>query len=264
VQNQEESVEALVELGLTHLQAKVYIALVCLETATAREIHKSSKIVRPNVYRMLSELEEKDLIERVIGKPTKFRPIPPNEAISILLKKRREKTCLLEKKAIQKLRKLQKNDIETSFADMDSQFILLSKGETNPMAEFNRLREAVANAQKSVMSLTNFELFRRIKYVDEQSWKRAIQMGVKLKFITDKRLKERQINLDSALINNDNFEIRWTNTPPPTSLLLVDKKEAFFRIGIDLTSPVLLATAPQLVETLEDYFETKWKALEHN
>jgi sugar-specific transcriptional regulator TrmB len=261
VQNQEEQIESLVELGLTHLQAKVYVALVCLETATAKEIHKSLNIARPDIYRMLSDLEEKDLIERVISKPTEFKPIPPNKAISTLLQRREEKTRVLRKKATQAFRKIQHNNKGKALADVGSRFILLPRSETNPMANFNRLGEAVANAHNSVMSLTNYELFRKIKYTDEQNWKKAAEKGVKLKFITNKTLKKPKINLDPSLRHNDNFEIRWINTPPPTSVLLVDEKEAFFRMGSNLKSPVLLSLVPSFVTMMKDYFETKWKSL---
>jgi sugar-specific transcriptional regulator TrmB len=265
VQNQEEQIESLVELGLTHLQAKVYIALVCLETATAKEIHKSLNIARPDIYRMLSDLEEKDLIDRVISKPTEFKPTPPNEAISTLLRRKEEKTRLLRKKATQAFRKIQRNNKETAFADVGSRFILLSRSETNPMADFNRLREAVAKAQNTVAALTNFALFKNIKYMDEQVWKNAVERGVDFRFITNntsnKRSEEKQVNIDSALKNSGNFQIRWTSTPPPTSFLLVDDKKVFFRMGLDLKSPVLLSFVPSFVAMAEDYFETKWKSL---
>jgi sugar-specific transcriptional regulator TrmB len=266
VQNLEEPVEALVELGLTHLQAKVYVALLCLETATAKDIHKSSNIARPDVYRMLSELEEKDLVERVISKPTKFRPIPSNDAVAILLRKRNERNHQLQKKAILALSKLQNNGNVAQSLLENPQFILLSKSETNPAAHIDRLGEAVANAQKSVMCLTSFQLFMKAKYRDEQNWKKAVERGVKFKFIISGASENQQIkhSLDPVLRNNENFEIRLNTKPPSACVLLVDDKESFCRIGLTLESPVLLSLSPHYVAMMKDYFETKWKSLEDN
>jgi len=260
--NQEEIIEALVELGLTHLQAKVYMALVELKSATARDIHTFSNVARQDVYRLLSDLEEKDLVERIIAKPKKFRPIPPDDAISILLQRRREKNRSLGKKAIRVFQKLDKN-IETSFPDMGAQFILLSKSETNPLAHINRLEEAVDNAKTSVMSLTTLQLFMQIKYTHEQIWKKAVKRGVEFKFIIDDAttINRNKLDLDPALRNTDNFKIRWASTPSPASVLLVDEREAFFRTGIDPKSPVLFSTDPFFVVMIKDYFETKWKSL---
>jgi sugar-specific transcriptional regulator TrmB len=260
--NQEEFIEALVELGLTHLQAKVYVALVELKSATARDIHRFSNVARQDVYRLLSELEEKDLIERIIAKPTKFRSIPPNDTISILLQRRREKNRSLGKKAIRVFQKLDKN-IETSFPDMGAQFILLSKSETNPIAHINRMEEAVDKAKTSVLGLTTLQLFMQIKYTHEQIWKKAVKRGVKLKFILydAATINRNKLDLDPALRNTDDFKIRWASTPSPASVLLVDEREAFFRTGIDPKSPVLFSTDPFFVAMIKDYFEMKWKSL---
>jgi sugar-specific transcriptional regulator TrmB len=260
--NQEEFIEVLVELGLTHLQAKVYLALMELKTATARDIHTFSNVARQDVYRLLSELEEKDLIEKIIAKPKKFRPIPPNDAISILLQRRREKNRSLEKKAIQVFQKLDSN-IETSSPDTGAQFILLSKSETNPLAHINRMEEAVDEAKTSVLSLTTLQLFMQIKYTHEQIWKNAVKRGVEFKFIMYEAsiINRSKLDLDPALRNTDNFEIRWASTPSPASVLLIDEREAFFRTGIDPKSPVLFSTDPFFVAMIKDYFEMKWKSL---
>ncbi len=46
----EEYVETLAELGLTHTEAKVYMALLSLKTAAANNIHKESNVARQDVY----------------------------------------------------------------------------------------------------------------------------------------------------------------------------------------------------------------------
>jgi sugar-specific transcriptional regulator TrmB len=263
VQNLEEPVEALVELGLTHLQAKVYVALLCLETATARDIHKSINIAQPDVYRLLSELEEKGLIERVVGKPAKFRSIPSKDAVAILLRRKNEQNYQMQKKAILALSKLENNSSVAQSFPESPKFILLSKSETNPATHIDRLGEAVANAQTSVMCLTSFQLFMKAKYSDEKSWKKAVERGVKFKFIISGTSENQRIkhSLDPVLRSNENFEIILTNTPPSACVLLVDNREAFCRIGLTLESCVLLSQAPHYVAMMKDYFETKWKSL---
>jgi sugar-specific transcriptional regulator TrmB len=263
----QDSVEALVDLGLTHLQAKVYVTLVSLGNATARDIHASSNIQRSDIYHVLSELEEKDLVERLIAKPTKFKPITPNEAVSTLLERRKEQTRALRKNATQALRELQNVDNgKTQALDMGSQFILLSKSKTNPSAHIDKLGEAVTNAQTSVMCLTSFPLFMKIKYMEEQNWKRGAKKGVKFNFIINGASEKRRtnLNLDPVLNNSDNFQIRLTCNPPSACLLLVDEKQAFCRIGLDLKSPVLLSLAPIYVAMMKDFFETKWKSLSND
>ena len=107
----DESIEILVELGLTHTEAKVYTALLCLKRATAKNIHRASKVARQDVYQLLSDLQEKGLIEKIIGKPAKFKPIPASDAVSILTERRNEQS--------QKLKKKQSNTLE--ILELDTQ-----------------------------------------------------------------------------------------------------------------------------------------------
>jgi sugar-specific transcriptional regulator TrmB len=262
---QEEYVETLAKLGLTHLQAKVYTALLSLKKANARNIQKQSNIARQDIYRILTELEEKDLVEKVIAKPAKFRPLPANDAISILLQKRKEENRQLRKKATQLFRNFS-NCTATAPLDEESQFILLSKSETNPTAHIDKLGEAVSNAQTSVMCQTTFQLFMKVKFMDEQIWKKAVKRGVKFRFIIERRPENEKLEpaLDPVLKNTEHFEIRWTPTIPPACVLLVDEREAFCRMGLNVECPVLWSTASHFVAMIKDYFETKWKSLENS
>jgi sugar-specific transcriptional regulator TrmB len=259
----EEYIHVLTELGLTRLQAKVYVALLYLKCAPARSIQTFSKVSRQDVYHVLSELRKQDLIEKIIAKPTKFRPIPPNDVISILLKRRNELSRQLEEKAVQVFTNFKDEDVELSPLDGVSQFILLSRSKTNPTAHVDKMGKAVDNAKKSVMCSTTFPLFLKIKAMDEQIWKKAVRRGVKFRFIIGGRPNEQLApDLDPVLKNTDHFEIRWTSKAPPACVLVIDGKEAFCRVGREVVCPVLFSVAPSFVNLMKDYFETKWKLLE--
>jgi sugar-specific transcriptional regulator TrmB len=261
----EECVQVLVDLGLTHLQAKVYVALLSLKNATARSVQTFSSVARQDVYPVLSELEEKGLVEKVVAKPARFRSIPIKDAISVLTQKRDEQTHQLRNKAIRQFRNFEIDCVVTPLLKGAFQFVLLSKSETNPTAHVDRLGKAVANAQKNVMCSTTLPLFMNIKFNDEHVWKKAVERGVKFKYIIGRRSNEKsELNLDPVLENADNFEVRWTSTVLPACVLLVDDKEAFCRIGSDVECPVLWSAAPSFVALIKDYFENKWKLLEHN
>jgi sugar-specific transcriptional regulator TrmB len=70
------------------LQAKVYIALAKLGTLTGRVTAKEAKVASQDVYRVLAELEEKNLVEKIIVTPNKYRPVPVQDVLSILLKQK--------------------------------------------------------------------------------------------------------------------------------------------------------------------------------
>jgi sugar-specific transcriptional regulator TrmB len=84
--------KTLRELGLSLLQAKVYLALVKLGThSTVKAISICSKVARQDVYRTITELREFGLVEMVIGNPALFRAIPLQETVSILMEKKKPK-----------------------------------------------------------------------------------------------------------------------------------------------------------------------------
>jgi sugar-specific transcriptional regulator TrmB len=86
----EESVQSLSRLGLSTSQVKVYLALLELEKATAKTIAKHSKVARQEAYRVLAELQEKGLVEKIIEIPTKFKPIPIEDCIYLLIERKKK------------------------------------------------------------------------------------------------------------------------------------------------------------------------------
>lgn len=258
----EQYLEILAELGLTQTEAKVYIVLLCLKTATARNLHRESNIARQDVYRILSDLQEKGLIEKVIAKPAKFRPISVKDAISILLRRKIEHNRQLRRKAKQAFRNLEVDCVKTVPLDENVNFILLSKSETNPTGHIDKIGKAVENAKKTVMGLISFQLFMTVKLMEEDIWKKAVKKGIKFKFIVSGNSDEKEkLALDPRLKNTDNFEVCWTPKLPQATVLLVDEKEAFCRTGITAESPVLWSTDPSFVAMIKDYLNTKWNTL---
>ena len=72
----DEYVSTLTELGLSVSQAKVYLSLAKSRSLKAPEISLISGITRPDVYRILVELEKVGFIERKISKPVRFQAVP--------------------------------------------------------------------------------------------------------------------------------------------------------------------------------------------
>jgi sugar-specific transcriptional regulator TrmB len=122
--SQDETVETLVNLGLTVLQARVYIALSRLGTQTGRATAKAARVAPQDVYRVLSELQEKGLIEKIISKPNQYRSAPVIQGLSMLLHDRNQQTYRL-KKAVSKICKnLEIKDYQDN-SDVTKEFALL-------------------------------------------------------------------------------------------------------------------------------------------
>jgi sugar-specific transcriptional regulator TrmB len=68
----DEHVSTIVELGLSPSQARVYLVLVESKNLTAQTIHTISGVARLDVYRVLGELEEAELVEEGFEYVTDF------------------------------------------------------------------------------------------------------------------------------------------------------------------------------------------------
>ncbi|UCD27147.1 MAG: TrmB family transcriptional regulator, partial [Candidatus Bathyarchaeota archaeon] len=86
----EENAEILSDFGLTGNQAKVYLATARLGLASASQISKVAKVRREDVYRTMPKLEKMGLVERILGKPTKMRALPVEEAFHVLIEREQE------------------------------------------------------------------------------------------------------------------------------------------------------------------------------
>lgn len=75
----EEALAALQRLGLTSYEARVYVALEKLQSATASEIANVSDVPRSQVYQTATELEERGFIEMQQANPTRYRVVPVDE-----------------------------------------------------------------------------------------------------------------------------------------------------------------------------------------
>jgi len=61
-----------------------------MSSGTTRNIAKNSDITRPDVYRVLVDLEKLRLIEKTISTPTEYKAVPIEIALDILLGRKQQ------------------------------------------------------------------------------------------------------------------------------------------------------------------------------
>jgi sugar-specific transcriptional regulator TrmB len=258
VESQEESLQVLTGLGLTVLEAKVYLTLVRTDETSAKTISKASNVSQPDVYRVLSMLENHGLIERIIAIPHRFKATPIDKGIAILLQRRDNQSALLHKKATELVQSYEGKSAKTTttFQEEAAHFILV------PGVHVHRIRNAVDNAQSNVLCFTTLDMFRKVRFITEDVWKRGVKRGVKYQFLIGKPHDEEvTLDLDPALENNGNFEIKFMRASSPC-IVLIDKTEVFLRTEMNIEAPVLWSDNACIVAMIENYFEMLWKTPE--
>lgn len=79
-----ELISKLKKLGFTENEAKVYVCLLTLNEATARQIHEFTNVPRPKIYSVLERMEEKGYVKIRRGSPAYFRCTNPEQLTSRL------------------------------------------------------------------------------------------------------------------------------------------------------------------------------------
>ena len=74
--------ERLLDFGFTKEEAEVYVFLSSMGPTPARLVARRFDINRMRAYRTLKALEEKGLVERIIGRPMRFVASPLEEALT--------------------------------------------------------------------------------------------------------------------------------------------------------------------------------------
>ena len=96
----EENIQIMMDLGLSQAQARVYLVLCRIGTANVKTISNNINSARQDIYRVLPDLIEMGIVEKIIASPNKFKPLPFKEGCFLLLEKQRIEQNNLQKKTL--------------------------------------------------------------------------------------------------------------------------------------------------------------------
>ena len=261
MEDQGEHIRTLTKLGLNTSQAKVYLTLVELGRATAKTISISSKLARQEVYRVLGELEQKGLIEKIIALPTEFQPFPVKNGLDMLIKRQKAEITDTEKNTTKLLQSLKEREPKAS-KEGKSHFILVDEREKY----FRKGRLAIAKVRESVDVIGTLKRFLFFTSYFEEEMKKAMNRGVQYRVIVENLEGENPLpKISKDLVQNPHFAVRFIRTRIDGVLMAFDREEAIIVTSlekeIDNTS-TLWTNNPSVVSMAKDYFELKWKAAE--
>ena len=252
---QDVDIQTFLGLGLNSSEARVFVALYKIGTAEASRIAKDSAVARPDVYRALSNLHKLGLVERIIAHPFRFRAVPIETGVSILLEHKAKKYMELKSKSASLIRRINKKNIHKE-SYQESQFVLIPSRE----ALIKRLIKTIEKTQTSIDVSTSWKRFKsgcyRLAEPLEEAWRR----GVKGRAVIEET-EEPALEFVKTYWKSPHAKIRQVHFPPKTVMAMYDKKEVFIYVipTADMTeSPALWSNNPSLVAMAEDCFERLW------
>lgn len=256
---QQPEVLMFTRLGLTSAQARIFIALYQSGLSTAKAISKNSRIARSDVYRVMATLEKLGVVEKIVSAPCKFRAIPVQDAILILMERRREETSKLQATARELLKRFKKNDVETTFKEDEPQFVLVPQNK----AVINRIRNAIDGTQKSLDLLVSWKrLSEGVTSAFTESFDKACARNVQLRFIVENPQRGRSAEHVIKFIRKSSVcQLRFVPRCPNVIMGIYDKKEITLVVDPATSlpdSPALWSNSQSLITMAQDYFDILW------
>ena len=259
MESQFSELQTLVDLGLTLVQARVYLTLVRFGASRTLAISKISKVAQPDIYKALSKLQELGLVEKLIETPFEYRAIPVNTGVSFLLETKRMQYEKVRAEARLLLDTFKDMKLNSADQPKGSRVFLIPEGR----AVIERINTAIAKAQISMDFLLSWKRFSRgIASTFAESIESAWAKNVKIRFIIENTLKsETAKQLIQYCIEKPSCQIKFIPYHPKVVLGIYDKKEVSIIVNpkTELAgSPTLWSNNPSLIAIAKDYFEKLW------
>ena len=254
---QDEHIQTLMELELSLLQAKTYLALAKLGKADVKTIAKASNMARQDIYRIMPTLQKRGLAKKIIAKPTMYKATPIKEGLSILLQNRKTEYAELQKKTSSLINNFHENNAEIALQEENTQFII-----TSEMTLLRKmLKKLIQKAQTSIDIAIPLKVFQLTLFQHEH-FKRA-KKGVKIRVIIQK-VEGDQLSRKPQALAKSFFEIKCLYNPAPFGMHIFDKKEVTLCISEPDGVPCLWSNNPNIVKLATNYFDDMWNKAHEN
>lgn len=209
-------IQQLVYLGLTNLEAKVYLLLTELSPLSIKDISQQLNVMTSSVHRTIKALKNKGFIMSHGTRALKIRAVDPSIALP----------NYIETSQTQKLKVAQELDSflkkHTHPEELRVEFL------ESKQAAFEHDIDVVNNTKESVMIFSVGEPIPEELFL---SFVHAIQRGVKVKMIAQKYTKTNKELLENWVKNG--YKVRHINMPElDFTLVVYDKKISELHIRV--------------------------------
>ncbi|WP_251343965.1 TrmB family transcriptional regulator [Haloplanus halophilus] len=245
----------LQEMGLSEYEAATYVGLLQGGTSTAKEVASRAGVPQSRVYDVLDSLNTKGFVVVQEGRPKKFGPVEPNQAVSQFRDfKRREHVRRLDE--IQGLGEHFLDAVdEADYGDEGDDEVDISWSYPNRHHILEKLERLAEDATEEILMITTPESFERIANHHAELLAAKADAGVEIRaLISDDRdldpaVRDRATELMTIRFVQD-IRGRLYTYDGENVLLAFRAPNDDGYVGISTTSPHLYATLSQLFELL--------------
>lgn len=251
--------EKLIDFGFTKEEAEVYVFLSSMGPTPARIVARRFDINRMRAYRTLKALEEKGLVERIIGRPVRFVATPLEESL---------------KRYIEGI-KGRLSDLETREKEIIDDWVKLSEGAAERLEEprfrfyqgrqpiYDLLIQMCERSKGEICIVTTRGDLHRLALMGFDERLRGLnQEGRRIRILTQvegPKFEEVDYFIDFA-------EVRHVPLPSPVRFVTIDDRETLTTTSMDDSMSMtthddtgLWTNAQSYTSAMKIFFDALWR-----
>lgn len=214
----------LLKFGLSRNEIRVYIYLARSGMRKAREISEALSLHRTETYRILRDLEKRGLTSSILEKPLKFIATPFEEAIDSLIKAKKLKIQLLERKK-QDLIDIWFSIPQQKIEPQNKEIFQILEGEEPIIIKANEILERTK--EKIYVFAPDLDLLHLYHSGFTDNLEKISKKNVKVLLLTNDSPKSRFIAEKTKLTDIKHLSSNVENLP---SFIISDQEQLLFSI----------------------------------
>jgi sugar-specific transcriptional regulator TrmB len=251
--------EKLIDFGFTKEEAEVYVFLSSMGASPARVVSRRFDVNRMRAYRTLKSLEEKGLVERIIGRPMRFVANPLQESLNKYIDGFREKLTELETREKEIIDDWTRISDVTSEQTEESRFRIFE----GRQQIYELLIQMCERAHGEICIVTTKRDLHRLALMGIDERLRGVSnQGIRVRILTQVE------GPDFAEMDyfSDFAEIRHIPLPAPVRFVTIDMRETLTTTSMEDTMSLttqddagLWTNAPSYTSAMKVFFDALWR-----
>lgn len=253
----ENEENALVNLGFTSLQARVYLVLAHNGPSKVTAISKLSNIHRTHLYEVLRALEECGFVEKQLVSSL-YSATSLEEIVVRLVNHRKEAIVKLESELSAITKSLPQHSPEQKHKKKE---LVLSPNKTSNFAKGYKYLDS---AKVQIEQMHTWKRFIQLWEIFEDQLSEKLNSGVKVRQIIEipPDLNQAQRYLNKEVFRSPYFELRFV-TRTGGNVTIIDNEKVFMSTSKDKENlgetPLLFSNYEGLLGLMRNYYDYCWQ-----
>jgi len=264
--SRDEVLKTLVSLGLTQMDAKIYIFLAKKGAQKGRDIRKALKITKQQLYPSLKNLQNKGIVSSTLEHPARFSAIPFEKVLDLFIKAKMEETQRLQYSKEEILSKWQ----DFGIAETDTSRFTVIEGRSYIFSKIQQMIQETKNQISTITTVPSLVQADQFGLFDT-GFSHPLKSKIQFRFLTE--LSTQNVKAMRAFLTETaNADLNVEGKTPELGLrlfpqmLIRDEKEAIFFITprtdssmVERNDVCLWTNCKSLVQAFRAIFEELWR-----